>query len=124
MRKSITKKTSTNLKKNDALMRRLVKIHDRLENATVEITVCAGMLTVVANCKQQILNVKIDPEILKSEDIELLEELLATAVTHVLQKAKLLLQEQTFEKIKPFLPEIEQGIKTLAEADKEVNDNG
>lgn len=103
----------------EPLAERLLELQDRLGDETVETSVCAGMLTVTANCKQEILNVKIDPGMVIPENAELLESLLAVGVTLALQKAKLLFQENVTEKIKVFLPEMKQAIKTLVEVDED-----
>ena len=44
--------------------------------------------------KQQVLSVKIDPEAVRAEDVELLEDLVLAAVSQALEKARALAQEE------------------------------
>ena len=71
------------------------KLQGEIEKAQVELAEMrvtgssgGGMVEVTANCQQQILNIKIEPEIKDSDDLEMLEDLVAAAVNHALQNAK------------------------------------
>ena len=52
------------------------------------------MVTVVANGKQEILSVKIDPEVFSGNDRAMLEDLLTAAVNEALRKARDLMAEE------------------------------
>jgi DNA-binding YbaB/EbfC family protein len=70
------------------LQKNLEKAMGELENMSVMGDAGGGMVKVTANGKREILKVEIDPELLKSQDKEMLEDLLTAAVNNALQKAE------------------------------------
>jgi len=66
----------------------------KLEEMTVEGSSGGGMVTVEADGKQKILSVKLDPEVVNSDDMEMLEDLIAAAVNQALEKSKNMAQEE------------------------------
>jgi DNA-binding YbaB/EbfC family protein len=61
---------------------------------TVEGSAGGGMVTVVANGKGELLSTRIDPEVLRSEDLEMLQDLVTAAVNDALRKARELLNQE------------------------------
>jgi hypothetical protein len=61
---------------------------------TVEASVGGGMVTVVANGKQQVMSVKIDPEVVNRDDVEMLEDLVTAAVNDALKRAQEMVSEE------------------------------
>ncbi len=61
---------------------------------TVEGSAGGGMVTVVANGKGEILSVKIDPEVARGEDREMLQDLVTAAANDALRKARELLTQE------------------------------
>ena len=53
-----------------------------------------GMVTVVMNGKQKVVSIKIDPEVVAPDDVEMLEDLVVAAVNQATEKSKDLAQEQ------------------------------
>ena len=66
---------------------RLQEIQDELEKQTVSATAGGGMVTVTADGKGQVTHVKIDPSIVSSADVEMLEDLVTVAVREAQKKA-------------------------------------
>jgi len=66
----------------------------KLEEMTVEGSSGGGMVTVEADGKQKILSVKLDPEVVNSDDMEMLEDLITAAVNQALEKSKNMAQEE------------------------------
>jgi hypothetical protein len=52
------------------------------------------MVRVAANGEQQVLSVKIDPQAVSPEDVELLEDMVLAAVNQALEKARQMAQEE------------------------------
>lgn len=52
------------------------------------------MVTVVANGKQEIVSIKIDPEVVDPDDVEMLEDLVLAAVNDALSQAKQMVSEE------------------------------
>ncbi|MEE9553121.1 MAG: YbaB/EbfC family nucleoid-associated protein [candidate division Zixibacteria bacterium] len=63
------------------------QMQEELADKTIEATAGGGMVKVVANGKQEILEIKIDPEVVNPDDIEMLEELILAAVNQAKEKA-------------------------------------
>ena len=71
---------------------------DRLQaeaaTKTVEGSAGGGMVTVVANGKGDLLSVKIDPEVARGEDLEMLQDLVVAASNDALRRARELLAQE------------------------------
>ena len=70
------------------LQAKMSKVQEELAEKTVEGSSGGGMVTVVANGKQEIMKIKIDPEVVDPEDIEMLQDLVIAAVNDSLKKAQ------------------------------------
>jgi DNA-binding YbaB/EbfC family protein len=76
------------LKQAQQLQSKIFKLQEEMADKTVETTVGGGMVTAVANGKQELASVKIDPEVVDPDDVQMLEDLIVAAVNDVLVKAK------------------------------------
>jgi nucleoid-associated protein EbfC len=65
-----------------------------VENAEVEATAGGGVVTVRANGAKSIISIKIKPEAVDPEDIEMLEDLVTAAVNEALSKADEMMQNK------------------------------
>ena len=74
---------------------KMERVQKELENLEVEGSSGGGMVIVKANGKQEVLSIKIEPEVI-SEDIEMLEDLVLAAVNQALSRA----QEEAAEQMK------------------------
>jgi DNA-binding YbaB/EbfC family protein len=52
------------------------------------------MVTVVANGRQEILSIKIDPSVVDPNDLEMLQDLISAAVNEALRKSQDLMKEE------------------------------
>ena len=59
-----------------------------LENKRVEATSGGGMVRAVVNGRQELLELRIDPEVADSKDVEMLEELVCAAVNKALENSR------------------------------------
>jgi nucleoid-associated protein EbfC len=82
------------LKKAQQLQEQMAKLQEELNEKTVETSAGGGMVTVVATGKQEISSIKIDPEVVNQEDIEMLEDLVLAAVNDALFQAKQMVSEE------------------------------
>ena len=76
------------MKQAQQLQAQLLKAQEELATITVEATSGGGAVTVVANGQQQIQSIKISPEVVDPEDIEMLEDLVLSAVSEALVKSQ------------------------------------
>ena len=70
------------------------RIQAEVAAKTVEGSAGGGMVTVVANGKCEILSVRIDPEVARGEDLEMLQDLVMAAANDALRKARELLAQE------------------------------
>lgn len=76
------------MKQAQAMQEQLAKVQEQAASKTVEGTAGGGMVTVTANGAMQVVSVKIDPEVIKSGDVEMLQDLVVAATNEVLRKAR------------------------------------
>jgi nucleoid-associated protein EbfC len=73
------------------MMKQAQQMQERLQREmavlTVEATAGGGMVTVSVNGAKQLLSVKIDPEVVSKDDIEMLQDLIVAAVNDAHRKA-------------------------------------
>jgi hypothetical protein len=81
------------MKQMQKMQATIEKMQEELATKTVEGTAGGGMVKVVANGRQEILEIKIDPEVVNPKDVEMLEELVLAAVNQAREKAEKLQQE-------------------------------
>ena len=70
------------------LQAKLAKAQEELGDITVEASSGGGAVTVVMNGQQKIKSVKISPEVINPEDVELLEDMVLTAVSEAIAKSQ------------------------------------
>ncbi|TAF68046.1 MAG: YbaB/EbfC family nucleoid-associated protein [Cytophagales bacterium] len=66
----------------------------------------AGMVKATVNGKKQVIRVEIDPEIIKSDDREMLQDLIVAAINKALDEVEILAQEELRRTTKEILPDI------------------
>ena len=76
------------MKQAQKLQSQMLKLQEELADKTVESSAGGGMVTVVANGRQQILSIKIENEVVDPEDVEMLQDLILAAVNDALAKAQ------------------------------------
>ncbi len=82
------------MKQAQQFQSKLAALQEELAEKTVEASAGGGMVRVVANGRQEILSVKIDPEVTASEDREMLQDLILAAVNEALTNAKNMMNEE------------------------------
>ena len=82
------------LKQAQKLQSKIFKLQDELADKTVETTVGGGMVKAVANGKQELLSIKIEPEVVDPNDVQMLEDLVVAAVNDALKKAQEMVTEE------------------------------
>ena len=76
------------------LQAKLAKAQEELGNLTVEASSGGGAVKVTANGHQKIISVKISPEVVDPEDVEMLEDMILTAVSEAIAKSQEAAAEQ------------------------------
>ncbi len=76
------------------LQAKLAKAQEELSNITLEASSGGGAVKVTINGQQKIQSVKISPEVVNPDDVELLEDLVLTAVSEAITKSQEAATEQ------------------------------
>ena len=80
------------------MMKQAQQMQERLQKQMaemrVEATAGGGMVTVVMNGAKQLLSLKIDPEAVSKDDVEMLQDLILAAVNDAQRKVDEALQQQ------------------------------
>jgi len=69
------------------MQRKMEEMQKELSEKTVEGSAGGGMVVVTANGNQEIISIKIEKEVVNPEDVEMLEELVLSAVNQAKEKA-------------------------------------
>jgi nucleoid-associated protein EbfC len=69
------------------MQQRMEEIQNELAAKQVEGSAGGGMVRVIANGKQDIISIKIEKEVVNPEDVEMLEDLILSAVNQAREKA-------------------------------------
>lgn len=81
------------MKQVQKMQAKLAELQEELNNKRVEASAGGGMVKAVVTGKGDLKEVKIDPEVLKEGDVEMLEELIVSAITQAQQNANAIQQE-------------------------------
>ncbi|HBQ21373.1 MAG: nucleoid-associated protein, YbaB/EbfC family [Deltaproteobacteria bacterium GWA2_38_16] len=82
------------LKQAQEFQTKMKKIQEELADKTIEASSGGGMVTVKANGRQEILSVTIDPEVLKQNDKDMLQDLIVAATNEALKQSQDLMQSE------------------------------
>ncbi|MGI6685401.1 MAG: YbaB/EbfC family nucleoid-associated protein [Bacillota bacterium] len=72
----------------------MARLQEELTTREVEASAGGGMVTVVANGKQEVISIKIKPEAVDPDDVEMLEDLVLAAVKEALRKSQEMVTEE------------------------------
>ncbi len=75
------------MKKVQKMQQDMLKMQEELKNRTVEATAGGGAVTVVVTGRKTIEKITIEPSAVDPDDVEMLEDLITTAVNEAMRKA-------------------------------------
>ena len=76
------------MKQAQKLQSKTLKMQEELAEKTVETSAGGGMISVVANGRQQLVSITIDKEVVDPDDVEMLQDLILAAANDALNKAQ------------------------------------
>ncbi|MBU3183037.1 YbaB/EbfC family nucleoid-associated protein [Clostridium psychrophilum] len=76
------------MKQAQKFQKQMEDMQKDLENKKFEASVGGGAVTAVANGKRQLVEIKIKPEVVDPDDVEMLEDLIMSACNEALKKAE------------------------------------
>ena len=78
----------TIMKQAKKMQERMVELQEELATKSVEATAGGGMVSVTVNGKFEILSLKIEKEVVNSDDVEMLQDLIVAAINEGIRKAQ------------------------------------
>jgi DNA-binding YbaB/EbfC family protein len=82
------------MKQAQKMQEQMTQTQAELEKKTVEVSAGGGKVKVTANGAGDVIQIKIDKEIVDPEDVEFLEETVLTAVKQAIEQGKALAQSE------------------------------
>ena len=82
------------MKEAQKLQQQMAAMQEEISKRRVAATAGGGMVTVEVNGKQEILSIKIDPEVVSKDDVPMLEDLVLAACNEALRKSRELVQQE------------------------------
>lgn len=82
------------MKQVQKMQGQMTKMQEELAKKTVEASAGGGMVTVTVNGQQEVVGIKIDPDAVDPEDVEMLEDLILAAVNEAMRKVQNMNQKE------------------------------
>jgi len=82
------------LRQAQQLQAQLAKAQEELANLTLESSAGGGAVKVTVDGQQKIKSIKISPEVVNKEDVELLEDMVLASVSEALEKSRQAAQDK------------------------------
>jgi nucleoid-associated protein EbfC len=82
------------MKEAQKLQAQMAAMQEEVGKRKVDATAGGGMVTVEANGKQELTAIKIDPEVVNKDDVQMLEDLVLAAANEALRKSRELVQQE------------------------------
>ena len=82
------------MKQAQQMQRKMLQMQEEMAHKTIDASVGGGMVMVTANGKSEVLRIKIEPEAVDPDDIEMLEDLILAGVNEALRKAQEMMSEE------------------------------
>ncbi len=76
------------MKQAQKLQAKMMAMQEEIGNRTVTAQAGGGMVEAVVNGRQELLSLKIDPEVVVPDDVEMLQDLIQAAINEALNRAK------------------------------------
>lgn len=70
------------------------QIQEEMANKTVEASSGGGMVKAVVNGRQELLSIKIEPEVVNPSDVEMLQDLIVAAVNEGIKRSQAMMSEE------------------------------
>lgn len=82
------------MKQVQKMQRDMEKLQSELDKREVEATSGGGAVKVIANGKKEIISIEIDKDVVDTEDLEMLQDLVLTAVNEAVRTADKMVTEE------------------------------
>ena len=76
------------MKQAQKLQAKMMEMQAEVGNRTVSAQAGGGMVEAVVNGRQELLSLRIDPEVVVAEDVEMLQDLILAAINEALNRSR------------------------------------
>ncbi len=76
------------MKQAQKLQAKMMEMQAELGNRTVSAQAGGGMVEAVVNGKQELVSLRIDPEVVAPDDVEMLQDLIQAAINEALNRSR------------------------------------
>jgi DNA-binding YbaB/EbfC family protein len=90
----MTKGLGNILKQAQQMHAKISQLQEEMAGKTVEASAGGGMVNVVMNGKQEIVSIRIDPEVVNRDEIDMLQDLIVAAVNEAIRKSQEMMTEE------------------------------
>jgi nucleoid-associated protein EbfC len=94
------------MSKIQEMQTKLSETQEKLKMLETTIDVGGGMVTITINGKQEVRKIKIEKSVVSPDDIELLEDLILSAVNKAIEQSQQLAQEEMSKSTSGLIPNI------------------
>lgn len=98
------------MKHAEKMQRDMHRVREDLKERIVEGSAGGGMVRVLVNGHQEIVAVKIDPEVVDPQDVSMLEDMITAAANQAMKKSQDLAQQEIAKVAGGFIPPGMQGL--------------
>lgn len=82
------------MKQAQQFQAKMSQLQEKLGEETVEASAGGGMVTAVVNGRQEVVSIRIEPEVVDPDDVEMLQDLVLAAVNEGLNRAREMVNEE------------------------------
>ncbi|HHP51394.1 MAG TPA: YbaB/EbfC family nucleoid-associated protein [Moorella mulderi] len=82
------------MKEMQKMQAKIAKLQEELGERVVEASAGGGAVKVKANGRQEIVEIKIDPQVVEAQDVEMLQDLIVAAVNQALREAQQMVAQE------------------------------
>ena len=90
----MTKGFGNLMRQAQQLHSKMLQVQEEMAAKTAEASAGGGMVTAVANGRQEVVSLKIEKEVVNPEDVEMLQDLIVAAVNAATKKAQEMVSEE------------------------------
>ena len=90
----MTKGFGNLMRQAQQLQAKMLKVQEEMATRTAEAAAGGGMVTAVANGRQELVSIKVEKEVVNPGDVEMLQDLIVAAVNAALKKAQEMVSEE------------------------------
>src|SRR5215831_14698858 len=82
------------MKQAQQMQQKMMKLQEEIAKKELDASAGGGMVTVTVNGKKEVLRIKIEPQVVDPNDVEMLQDLIIAGVNEALRRADEMMTEE------------------------------